>query len=91
MWIPAYILRCWALSMLVSLLPRRSLTPRTSPSLPSDWNTVTKASSAVYKSWQDLSKPKGVVEHVSTKEVVQDFESIRIALGYEKISLLGAS
>lgn len=39
----------------------------------------------------DLSTPPGIIEHVGTTENVQDYESIRQALGYEKINFLGAS
>jgi hypothetical protein len=49
------------------------------------------ASANAIKSWIDLSSPPGIIEHVGTREVVQDYEQARKALGYEKISFLGAS
>ena len=50
-----------------------------------------KASSTVIQSWIDNSSPPGIIEHVGTREVVQDYESIRRALGYDKINFLGDS
>ncbi|RDL37041.1 Uncharacterized protein BP5553_04474 [Venustampulla echinocandica] len=55
------------------------------------FNVVKKASSKVIQSWIDSSSPPGIIEHVGTREVVQDYESIRLALGYAKIDFLGAS
>jgi len=43
------------------------------------------------QSWQDLSKPPGILGFVSTREVVEDYETIRKALGYEQIHFLGLS
>ena len=37
------------------------------------------------------STPLGIIEHVGTREVVEDYEMIRQALGYEKINFLGCS
>lgn len=39
----------------------------------------------------DLSSPPGIVGHVGAQDIVEDFESIRLALGYDKVSLLGTS
>ncbi|KAI9711146.1 MAG: hypothetical protein M1812_007250 [Candelaria pacifica] len=61
------------------------------PSNQSDFNTFQNASAAAIQSFIDLSSPPGVIEHVGTVETVQDYESIRKALGYEQIHFLGAS
>ncbi|PMD32000.1 hypothetical protein L207DRAFT_441349 [Hyaloscypha variabilis F] len=55
------------------------------------YDTIKAASATAVKSWVELSSPPGIIEHVGTREVVQDYEMIRRALGYEKISFLGAS
>jgi pimeloyl-ACP methyl ester carboxylesterase len=62
-----------------------------SPTTPSEYEVFQNASAAVVQSWIDLSSPPGIVAHVSTKEVVQDYEMVRKALGYCKINFLGAS
>lgn len=43
------------------------------------------------QSWIDLSSPPGIIEHVGTREVVQDYEMVRRALGYDKVNFVGAS
>ncbi|MCJ1401946.1 hypothetical protein MMC11_005163 [Xylographa trunciseda] len=51
-----------------------------------------KASSAAFiKDVEQWSTPPGIVQHVSVKEVVQDYDRIRDALGYDKINFLGLS
>jgi hypothetical protein len=45
----------------------------------------------VFDSFADLSTPSGILRYLGTNQVVQDLESIRIALGYKKINFLGAS
>jgi hypothetical protein len=52
---------------------------------------VKAASAEAIKSWSDMSSPPSIIEHVGTREVVQDYEMVRKALGYEKINFLGAS
>ncbi|KAJ7136870.1 Alpha/Beta hydrolase protein [Mycena epipterygia] len=37
------------------------------------------------------SSPAGIMEHVGTVEVIQDWDSVRAALGYEKVSFAGVS
>ncbi|EGN95189.1 hypothetical protein SERLA73DRAFT_162724 [Serpula lacrymans var. lacrymans S7.3] len=39
----------------------------------------------------DLSSPPGIVQFIGTNEMVKDWEAIRIALGYDKISYYGIS
>jgi hypothetical protein len=45
----------------------------------------------MFQSWVNLSTPPGIIEHVGTRAVVQDYEMIRRALEYEKIHFLGDS
>jgi len=45
----------------------------------------------MWQSWTNLTTPADLVHHMGTREVVQDYEQIRIALDYEKIHFLGAS
>jgi pimeloyl-ACP methyl ester carboxylesterase len=45
----------------------------------------------MFESWVHLSTPPGIIDHVGTREVVQDYDMIREALGYDKIHFLGAS
>ncbi|KAF7362815.1 hypothetical protein MVEN_00631300 [Mycena venus] len=37
------------------------------------------------------STPPGIMQHVGTKEVIQDWDSMRAALGYEKVNFAGVS
>jgi hypothetical protein len=39
----------------------------------------------------DLSIPKGIVAHVGTAETVQDWNSLREALGYDQMHFLALS
>ncbi|TVY40872.1 putative hydrolase, partial [Lachnellula subtilissima] len=61
------------------------------PTNQSEYDAVKNASAVVIQSWIDNSSPPGIIEHVGTREVVQDYEMVRRALGYEKINFLGAS
>jgi hypothetical protein len=62
-----------------------------SPTNQSEYDTVKNASATVIQSWIDNSSPPGILEHVGTREVTQDYESVRKALDYEKINWLGGS
>ncbi|TVY92660.1 putative hydrolase [Lachnellula willkommii] len=61
------------------------------PTTQTEYDNVKNASAMVIQSWVDNSSPPGIIEHVGTREVVQDYEMARRALGYEKINFLGAS
>jgi hypothetical protein len=61
------------------------------PTSEKEFEATYAASAAFIKSWIDNSSPPGILEHVGTREVVQDYEQIRKALGYEKINFLGSS
>jgi hypothetical protein len=45
----------------------------------------------MFQSWIDSSTPAGIVQYAGTKEVVEDYEKIRQALGYDQINFLGMS
>jgi hypothetical protein len=62
-----------------------------SPTTRTEFEAFRNASSKVIQSWKDLSQPRGILEFLGTKEVVQDFDSIRSALCYDKINFIGAS
>ena len=61
------------------------------PTSQSEYDEVKAASTAFIQALVDSSTPSGIVEFLSTKQVVQDYEMIRKALGYEKINFLGVS
>ena len=63
----------------------------TSPTNQEEFDAFRNSSAAVIQSWIDSSSPPGVVQHVGTAEVVQDYEMIRRALKYDKIHFLGDS
>jgi len=56
-----------------------------------EYDAFKHASATVIQSWIDNSSPPGILDHVGTREVTQDYESVRKALGYEKINWLGGS
>lgn len=62
-----------------------------SPTNQREFDIVKNASATVIQSWVDNSSPPGILEFVGTREVVQDYERVRRALGYEKINFLGGS
>jgi hypothetical protein len=62
-----------------------------SPTNQSQFDEWKSAAALVTQSWIDSSTPPGIIAHVGTKEVVEDYENVRKALGYEKINFLGAS
>lgn len=68
-----------------------ALTGMPLPTNESDYEAIKAASGATIQSWVDHSTPPGIIEHVGTREVTQDYEMIREALGYHKINFLGAS
>ncbi|KAH8738411.1 hypothetical protein BGZ61DRAFT_526388 [Ilyonectria robusta] len=65
--------------------------PSAYPQNESDFKAYRQASRAMFQSWIDFSSPPGIAQFVGTREVVQDYEQIRQALGYDKINFLGAS
>ncbi|KAI0431721.1 hypothetical protein F5Y09DRAFT_340420 [Xylaria sp. FL1042] len=65
--------------------------PLSYPQNQTEFDIYRQVSAAMFQSWIDSSSPPGIIEHVGTKEVVQDFEQIRKALGYDKVSFIGLS
>ncbi|KAI0855530.1 hypothetical protein F4860DRAFT_31951 [Xylaria cubensis] len=65
--------------------------PVSYPRNQSEFDMFQQASSAMFQSWIDNSSPPGIVQFVGTKEVVQDYEQIRKALGYDSVSFIGIS
>ncbi|KAK5699834.1 hypothetical protein LTR97_005965 [Elasticomyces elasticus] len=61
------------------------------PSDRSAFDAYLSAASTMWQSWLDMSTPAGILDHVGTREVVQDYDLIRGALGYKRINFLGAS
>ncbi|RDW61639.1 hypothetical protein BP5796_11531 [Coleophoma crateriformis] len=61
------------------------------PTTLEEFRVMQNASRNMAQSWIDSSSPPGIVQFVGTKEVVQDYERIRQALGYAKIDFIGAS
>ncbi|OQU95518.1 hypothetical protein CLAIMM_01707 [Cladophialophora immunda] len=61
------------------------------PTSQTEFDDVKETAAAAIQSWIDSSLPTGIIGHVGTREVVQDYSQIRQALGYEKIHFLGAS
>ncbi|KAK3070243.1 hypothetical protein LTR53_010784 [Teratosphaeriaceae sp. CCFEE 6253] len=56
-----------------------------------DFDAYLAAATTMWQSWANLSSPAGILDHMGTPEVVQDYDSIRSALGHDKIHFLGAS
>ncbi|KAI0466534.1 hypothetical protein F4859DRAFT_518993 [Xylaria cf. heliscus] len=65
--------------------------PLSYPRNQTEFDTYRQLSAAMFQSWIDSSFPPGIVGHVGTREVVQDFEQIRSALGYDRVSFIGFS
>ncbi|KAF7976114.1 hypothetical protein HWV62_7549 [Athelia sp. TMB] len=61
------------------------------PSTKEEFTSYQAITSTYAQSCIDGSTPPGIVEFIGTAETVQDWNSLRIALGYEKMSYLGIS
>jgi len=62
-----------------------------SPANEADFKAYQAAVSTYAQSCVDLSTPKGILTHVSTDDTVQDWDSLREALGYEWFHFLSVS
>ena len=62
-----------------------------SPQNESDFRQWQSGSNKFFQSWIKSSSPPGIVQFLGTKQVVHDYERIRLALGYDKIHFLGMS
>lgn len=61
------------------------------PKNQSAYDALKSASKAMIQSFDKWSSPAGIVKFTGTNEVVQDYENIRKALGYQKVNFLGLS
>ncbi|KAJ7635312.1 hypothetical protein FB45DRAFT_865844 [Roridomyces roridus] len=61
------------------------------PSTEAEFDQYHAAMSKLFVSCGENSTPKGIMNHTGTVEVVQDWDSIRAALGYEKVHFAGVS
>lgn len=61
------------------------------PTNQKEYSAFRAASKAMLESFEKWSSPPGIIKFTGTDEVVQDYESIRKALGYKKINFLGLS
>ncbi|KAF7350565.1 hypothetical protein MSAN_01616300 [Mycena sanguinolenta] len=61
------------------------------PSTQAEFDQYQAAMSNFYSAAIRDSTPQGIVQHVGTTEVIQDWDSMRAALGYEKVSFAGVS
>ncbi|KAK0247435.1 hypothetical protein LTS09_017415 [Friedmanniomyces endolithicus] len=57
----------------------------------SEYEAFLAATTTMWQSWANLSTPAQILNYLGTREVVQDYDAIRTALGYEKIHFLGVS
>ncbi|MCJ1309048.1 hypothetical protein MMC25_002703 [Agyrium rufum] len=61
------------------------------PTNEAQFEAIKIASSQLIESFVQTTQPSALVQHTGTVEVVQDYENIRKALGYELIHFLGVS
>lgn len=61
------------------------------PSTEAEFTAYQKMAGTFAQSCIDKSTPKGIVAHMSTADTAQDWDSLRAALGYDKMNLLGYS
>lgn len=71
--------------------PYRAKLTYPSPTNQSTFDTIKLASANVIQSFNESSSPPGFVQFTGTNEVIQDYETIRKALCYEKVNFLGLS
>lgn len=62
-----------------------------SPSNEQEYNVYVTLMKTYAQSCIDNSTPKGIVAHLSAAYTAQDWNSIRDALGYEKLDYIGVS
>ncbi|KAJ7684238.1 Alpha/Beta hydrolase protein [Mycena polygramma] len=61
------------------------------PSTESEFDAYQTAMGSFIASCANNSSPAGIIQHVGTPEVIQDWDAIRAALGYDKVHLVGVS
>jgi hypothetical protein len=62
-----------------------------SPSTEAEFTAYQKMAGTFAQSCIDQSTPKGIVAHMSAADTAEDWDSLRTALGYDKMDLLGYS
>ena len=62
-----------------------------SPANETDFKAYRAAVSTYAQSCIDLSTPKGITAHIGTADTVQDWNSLREALGYKRLHFLSVS
>ncbi|KAJ7513112.1 Alpha/Beta hydrolase protein [Mycena galericulata] len=65
--------------------------PFSFPSSQDEFDQYQAAMSNFYSSCTNNITPAGIMQHLGTIELVQDWDSVRAALGYEKVSFAGVS
>ncbi|KAJ7463965.1 Alpha/Beta hydrolase protein [Mycena latifolia] len=61
------------------------------PTFQDEYDQYQAAMANFYAACTNNSTPAGIMEHVGTVEVIQDWDAVRAALGYEKVSFAGVS
>ncbi|KAJ7513156.1 Alpha/Beta hydrolase protein [Mycena galericulata] len=61
------------------------------PSSQDEYDQYQAAMSNFYSACTNNTTPAGIMQHIGTVEVIQDWDSVRAALGYEKINFAGVS
>ncbi|KAJ6473302.1 Alpha/Beta hydrolase protein [Mycena vulgaris] len=61
------------------------------PTSQDEYDQYQAAMTNFFASCVNDSTPAGIMEHIGTIEVIQDWDSVRAALGYEKVSFVGVS
>jgi hypothetical protein len=81
----------YALSVIYTCRVAHSPNRIHSPTTQDEFDQYQAAMTNFYSAAINDSTPAGIMEHVGTIEVIQDWDSVRAALGYEKVSFAGIS
>ncbi|KAJ7491237.1 Alpha/Beta hydrolase protein [Mycena latifolia] len=65
--------------------------PHAFPTSEEEYDAYRSAMSNFLESCTNNSTPAGIMKHVGTKDVIQDWDSVRAALGYDKVHFTGIS
>ncbi|KAJ7708636.1 hypothetical protein B0H16DRAFT_1703975 [Mycena metata] len=65
--------------------------PFSFPSWQGEYDQYQAAMTNFYAACTNNTTPVGIMKHVGTVELIQDWDSLRAALGYEKVSFAGVS
>ncbi|KAJ7607064.1 hypothetical protein B0H17DRAFT_967634 [Mycena rosella] len=61
------------------------------PTSQDEYDQYQAAMTNFYTACTNSTTPQGIMEHIGTVENIQDWDSVRAALGYEKVSFAGVS